>query len=109
MTESKPDFQSDVDGLAGEVRGGNRRALARAITLVESTRADHRVAAVRLLELLSPHAGGAMRVGISGVPGVGKTESAKALASVLGRRLIRLQCYEGIDSAAARARLKSMV
>ena len=38
---------------------------------------------------------------LEGVPGVGKTEAAKALASVLGRQLIRLQCYEGIDAAAA--------
>jgi MoxR-like ATPase len=38
---------------------------------------------------------------IEGVPGVGKTEAAKALSGVLGRRLIRLQCYEGIDAAAA--------
>src|SRR5579885_1510921 len=38
---------------------------------------------------------------LEGAPGVGKTEAAKALAAVLGRDLIRLQCYEGIDAAAA--------
>jgi LAO/AO transport system kinase len=63
----------DVDGLADGVLAGDRRAMARAITLVESRRADHREAAQELLVALLPHAGGARRVGISGVPGVGKS------------------------------------
>ena len=52
---------------------GDRRVMARAITLVESRRADHREQAQELLVELLPHAGGARRVGISGVPGVGKS------------------------------------
>jgi LAO/AO transport system kinase len=63
----------DVAGLADGVLAGDRRAMARAITLVESRRGDHRQAAQHLLVELSPHAGGARRVGISGVPGVGKS------------------------------------
>src|SRR3954463_10650924 len=63
----------DVAALAEGVRAGNRRAVARAITLVESRRADHREKAQELLVELLPHAGGARRVGISGVPGVGKS------------------------------------
>jgi LAO/AO transport system kinase len=63
----------DVPALAEGVRTGDRRAMARAITLVESRRADHRQAAQELLVALLPHAGGARRVGISGVPGVGKS------------------------------------
>ncbi len=59
----------DLDAL----RGGDRRALARAITLVESTRAEHRELAQRALERCLPHAGNSIRLGITGVPGVGKS------------------------------------
>jgi LAO/AO transport system kinase len=73
----------DVPGLAEGVRAGDRRAVARAITLVESRRADHRIAAQELLVELLPHAGGARRVGISGVPGVGKSTFIDALGVTL--------------------------
>ncbi len=63
----------DVAALAEGVLAGDRRVVARAITLVESRRADHREQAQELLVGLLPHAGGARRVGISGVPGVGKS------------------------------------
>ncbi len=59
--------------LGDGVRAGNRAAIARAITLVESRRADHREQAQQLLVELLPHAGHAQRVGITGVPGVGKS------------------------------------
>lgn len=65
--------QVDVTALADGVAAGDRRSLARAITLVESTRADHRAAAEDLLERLMPETGRSIRVGISGVPGVGKS------------------------------------
>ena len=63
----------DPARLADAVCAGNRQALARAITLIESTREDHRARAEQLLEHLLPHTGGALRIGISGVPGVGKS------------------------------------
>jgi LAO/AO transport system kinase len=63
----------EVPELVEGVLAGDRRVMARAITLVESRRADHRERAQELLVELLPHAGGARRVGISGVPGVGKS------------------------------------
>ena len=65
--------------LAAGVRTGNRRAIAKAITLFESTRADHRIQADELLTALLPHTGQALRLGISGVPGVGKSTFIEAL------------------------------
>jgi len=69
---------SQIETLAAAVRSGDRRALARAVTLVESTRNDHRDDAARLIELLAPAAGGAFRIGISGVPGAGKSTFIEA-------------------------------
>ena len=63
----------DVPALVEGVLAGDRRVMARAITLVESRRIDHRDKAQELLVGLLPHAGRARRVGISGVPGVGKS------------------------------------
>ena len=63
----------DIYALAQSVQLGERRALARAITLVESARADHRVQAAELLELLSLSGRQALRIGLSGTPGVGKS------------------------------------
>ncbi|MBK1698493.1 methylmalonyl Co-A mutase-associated GTPase MeaB [Rhodovibrio salinarum] len=63
----------DPATLADRIPQGDRRALARAITLVESTRDDHRRLAEELLERLLPLTGGSTRIGISGVPGVGKS------------------------------------
>ncbi len=65
--------------LAAAVREGDRRALARAITLVESARADHRADAVALLDEILPGTGNAIRVGISGAPGAGKSTFIETL------------------------------
>ncbi|HZY15103.1 MAG TPA: methylmalonyl Co-A mutase-associated GTPase MeaB, partial [Ramlibacter sp.] len=62
---------------------GQRRALAKAITLLESTRADHRLQADALLTELLPHSGRSFRLGISGVPGVGKSTFIEALGLML--------------------------
>jgi LAO/AO transport system kinase len=75
-----------VDALAQQVIGGDRRALARAITLVESTRNDHRKDAERLLVDVLPHTGSGIRVGISGAPGVGKSTFIEALGLFLVER-----------------------
>jgi LAO/AO transport system kinase len=77
------DADSDARVLAGAIRSGDRAALARAITLVESTRSDHREQAQELLLELMPHAGSAMHVGITGVPGVGKSTAIEALGMYL--------------------------
>jgi LAO/AO transport system kinase len=68
-----------VDELAASVISGDRRALARAITLVESTRPDHRTDAAGLLELVRPHTGSSIRIGLSGAPGTGKSTLIEAL------------------------------
>ena len=73
----------DVPALATGVLEGSRAVLARAITLVESHRPDHRTAAQQLLMELLPKAGGARRVGISGVPGVGKSTFIETLGTRL--------------------------
>ncbi len=64
--------------LAMEIRGGSRRALARAITLIESSRADHRRQAEDLLAVLLSDGAESLRIGVSGVPGVGKSTFIEA-------------------------------
>ena len=72
--------------LAAGVREGDRRAIAKAITLLESTRADHRRRADALLDSLLPATGRALRIGISGVPGVGKSTFIETLGMSLVER-----------------------
>jgi len=74
---------SDAGALAEAIRAGDRAALARAITLVESTRTDHRGQSQELLLALMPDAGRAMHIGITGVPGVGKSTAIEALGMYL--------------------------
>ncbi len=75
--------RTDPAALAEGVLNGERTVLARAITLVESTRPDHAGLAQDLLVRLLPHVGGASRVGITGVPGAGKSTFIDALGTML--------------------------
>ena len=74
----------DPDLLAERVLAGERTAIARAITLVESSKRAHHAVAADLLRILRPHSGKAIRVGITGVPGAGKSTFIDAL----GRKLL---------------------
>ena len=75
-----------LDDLLHGAAMPRRRAIAKAITLLESTRADHRATADALLNALLPHTGQATRIGISGVPGVGKSTFIEALGMLLIER-----------------------
>ena len=73
----------DQSDLADRVIAGDRRALARAITLIESGRADHREAALALIERLSKAERRTLRIGLSGTPGVGKSTFIEAFGLML--------------------------
>jgi LAO/AO transport system kinase len=74
---------SDIASLARSVRSGDRATLARAITLIESKRADHQRKAHALVQALLPDTGQAIRVGITGAPGVGKSTTIDTLGTYL--------------------------
>src|ERR1700751_4625210 len=73
----------DTKALVRELRAGSRAALARAITLIESRRADHQASARDLVQAVLPHTGKAVRVGITGSPGVGKSTTIDVLGMFL--------------------------
>jgi LAO/AO transport system kinase len=76
----------EIKLLAKDLRAGSRAALARAITLIESRRGDHQAAARDLVQALLPDTGQAVRVGITGSPGVGKSTTIDALGMFLIER-----------------------
>src|SRR6202167_1442147 len=78
-----PASSADVERLAGAIRAGERNVLSRAITLIESKRSDHRHTAAALTQALLQATGKAVRVGITGAPGVGKSTTIDALGSML--------------------------
>jgi LAO/AO transport system kinase len=90
-----------IPGIAADIRVGNRAALARAITLVESRREDHQASARELVQALLPSTGKAYRVGITGSPGVGKSTTIDTLGMYLieqGHRVAVL----AVDPSSAR-------
>ncbi|TPE47993.1 methylmalonyl Co-A mutase-associated GTPase MeaB [Amaricoccus solimangrovi] len=91
-----------LEALAERLAAGDRRALARAITLVESTRPDHRRAARRLLDSLPPRETPSLRVGLTGTPGVGKSSFTEAMGTRLTARGQRIAVL-AVDPSSARS------
>ncbi|MBV2358506.1 methylmalonyl Co-A mutase-associated GTPase MeaB [Thalassococcus sp. CAU 1522] len=91
----------DTQTLAKRLCAGDRRALARAITLVESSRPDHRTQALALLDALRGHGHEALRIGLSGTPGVGKSTFIEAFGCMLTGQGLRVAVL-AVDPSSAR-------
>lgn len=103
MKDTSPtDPEQVAAALADRLADGDRRALARAITLVESTRPDHRAAARALTSRLAPRPRPALRVGLTGTPGVGKSSFVEALGMTLVERGMRLAVL-AVDPSSTRS------
>ncbi|WP_425043477.1 methylmalonyl Co-A mutase-associated GTPase MeaB [Primorskyibacter sp. S87] len=92
----------DISELGDKILNGDRRALARAITLVESKRADHRGQATALIEYLSRAGRQALRIGLSGTPGVGKSTFIESFGMVLVKQGLRVAVL-AVDPSSARS------
>jgi LAO/AO transport system kinase len=101
MTVLQNNTPPDAQSLADAVRGGDRRSLARAITLVESMRADHRAQAQTLLAALGTDRQ-ALRIGLSGTPGVGKSTLIEAFGLMLTAQGLRVAVL-AVDPSSARS------
>lgn len=86
MNDDYQQRQIDLDALARGVLAGERAALARAITLIESAAAEHREQARALLGRLLPHSGRSLRIGVTGVPGAGKSTFIDSFGCCLTER-----------------------
>lgn len=75
-----------VDALARQIREGNRTALSKALTLVESSKSEYYEKGKQLISLLHPQSGGSIRIGITGVPGVGKSTFIEQFGSILTKK-----------------------
>ena len=94
--------QDMIAQLADNILAGDRRALARAITLIESSRDDHRADATRLLEILAKQNREAVRIGLSGTPGVGKSTFVESFGMMLIERGLRVAVL-AVDPSSARS------
>ncbi|MDF2140913.1 methylmalonyl Co-A mutase-associated GTPase MeaB [Paenirhodobacter sp. CAU 1674] len=94
--------QTPAADLAPKILQGDRRALARAITLVESGRADHRAQAAALLEALAPCGRQALRIGLSGTPGVGKSTFIESFGMMLTAQGLKVAVL-AVDPSSARS------
>ncbi|SEO03897.1 LAO/AO transport system kinase [Salinihabitans flavidus] len=92
----------DIADLRDRILKQDRRALARAITLVESGRADHRAQAAELLEALRGHGQEAIRIGLSGTPGVGKSTFIESFGMMLTAQGLRVAVL-AVDPSSARS------
>src|SRR5712675_86353 len=92
----------DIKVLTKDLRGGSRAALARAITLIESRRGDHQAAARDMVQALLPDTGKAVRVGITGSPGVGKSTTIDVLGMALIERGHKVAVL-AVDPSSARS------
>lgn len=91
----------DIKDLATRIRNGERRALARAITLVESVRPDHRAQATELLDELAKSERQALRIGLSGTPGVGKSTFIESFGMMLTGQGLKVAVL-AVDPSSAR-------
>ncbi|MBT8409618.1 MAG: methylmalonyl Co-A mutase-associated GTPase MeaB [Alphaproteobacteria bacterium] len=96
------DTKADISALAEAIRAGDRRALARAITLVESSRDDHRARAADLLDLLASDCREALRIGLSGTPGVGKSTFIETFGLMLTGQGLRVAVL-AVDPSSTRS------
>ena len=92
----------DIVSLGDKILTGDRRALARAITLVESGRADHRAQAMQLLDQLRKSGRQAIRIGLSGTPGVGKSTFIEAFGMMLIEQGLRVAVL-AVDPSSTRS------
>ncbi|HKN09807.1 MAG TPA: methylmalonyl Co-A mutase-associated GTPase MeaB [Pseudomonadota bacterium] len=92
----------DIDRLLHGIRAGERAVIARAITLIESSRGDHQKAGRHLVQNLLPFSGKSVRVGITGAPGVGKSSTIDALGTLLTERGHKVAVL-AVDPSSARS------